>query len=56
MATDREDLENFIERWSSAGGAERSNYQMFLTELCVLIDAPRPDPAVENEAENIYYI
>jgi len=48
------ELEEFIERWRSAGGSERSNYQMFLTELCALIGAPIPEPAVEIESENDY--
>lgn len=48
------DAEGFIARWSPAGGGERSNYQMFLTELSELIGAPRPNPAVENESQNDY--
>lgn len=27
-------VEAFISRWEKAGGAERANYQIFLTELC----------------------
>jgi hypothetical protein len=27
----------FITRWEASGSAERANYTMFLTELCVLI-------------------
>ena len=41
------DIEAFIERWSHArGGAERANYQMFLTELCEALawpDKARPE-------------
>lgn len=44
----------FIERWSASGGAERSNYQLFLTELCRLLDVPTPDPAREENALNDY--
>ena len=47
-------VEEFIARWEPAGGGERSNYQLFLTELCELIGAPRPEPAKEAEAENAY--
>lgn len=40
------DVEAFIQRWSQArGGAERANYQMFLTELCEALELPRPAPA-----------
>jgi hypothetical protein len=39
-------VENFITRWSAnAGGAERANYALFLTELCDVIGVARPDPA-----------
>lgn len=33
-------VEDFIIRWQSAEAAERANYQMFLTELCDLLDVP----------------
>ncbi|MGA0546715.1 class I SAM-dependent DNA methyltransferase [Brevundimonas sp. VNH65] len=49
------DVETFIDRWSQArGGAERANYQMFLTELCEALDLPRPDPASDTTADNDY--
>ena len=35
----------FIARWEGAGGTERANYQLFLTELCALLDLPQPEPA-----------
>lgn len=35
----------FIDRWKPSGGAERSNYQLFLSELCDLVAVPRPQPA-----------
>jgi hypothetical protein len=35
---------DFIARWLGSGAAERSNYQLFLTELCALIGAPLPEP------------
>ena len=54
MAAGIEKVEAFISRWGPAGGGERSNYQMFLTELCALIDVAVPDPAVENESQNAY--
>ena len=49
------DIDTFIARWSEArGGAERANYQMFLSELCEALDLPRPDPASHETAENDY--
>ena len=49
------DIDTFIERWSAArGGAERANYQMFLTELCEALDLPRPDPASDDPRTNDY--
>lgn len=44
----------FIARWSGASGSERANYQLFLTELCALLDVPQPDPAREDTRENAY--
>ena len=35
----------FIARWRASGASERSNYQMFLSELAELLGQPRPDPA-----------
>ncbi len=54
MTAGRDDIEAFIERWSPSGGGERSNCQMFLTELCALIGVAPPDPAVEADSENAY--
>jgi hypothetical protein len=49
------DIETFITRWSEArGGAERANYQMFLSELCEALDLPRPDPASHDTRTNDY--
>ncbi|MBU2785871.1 class I SAM-dependent DNA methyltransferase [Acidithiobacillus ferriphilus] len=44
----------FIARWVDARGSERSNYQLFLTELCTLLGLPQPDPAGEDTAANSY--
>ncbi len=47
-------IDAFILRWQQAGGGERANYQMFLTELCTLIGAPLPEPMVEDDSRNAY--
>jgi hypothetical protein len=41
-------LERFIERWQSVSGSERANYQLFVHELCSLLELPTPDPAHED--------
>jgi hypothetical protein len=47
--------ESFIARWSGQeGGQERSNYSMFLRELCEVIEAPIPNPASATHAFNDY--
>jgi len=44
----------FVERWSPSGGSERSNYQLFLTELCDLLGVDHPDPAGPENERNAY--
>jgi hypothetical protein len=44
----------FITRWSAASGSERANYQLFLTELCELLELPRPEPASDDTRDNAY--
>lgn len=47
-------LPTFMARWLQAGGTERANYQLFLTELCALLDLPLPEPAGDNTCDNAY--
>ena len=47
-------VERFIERWQSASGSERANYQLFVHELCSLLELPTPDPAREDTRDNAY--
>lgn len=44
----------FIARWRESGGAERSNAQSFISELCDLLGVARPDPARQETALNDY--
>jgi len=44
----------FITRWQTAQSAERANYALFLSELCDLLEVPRPDPASDDTAHNAY--
>jgi hypothetical protein len=48
-------VEDFITRWTGReGGAERANYQMFLSELCDLIGVARPDVSGAERTQNDY--
>ena len=47
-------ISEFITRWKKSGGSEQANSQMFLTELCDVLDLPPPDPAKPVNEENTY--
>ncbi|NOY83089.1 MAG: hypothetical protein GXP31_18980 [Kiritimatiellaeota bacterium] len=47
-------VEQFIVRWKSSGAAERANHQLFITELCDVLDVPRPEPATPDDDRNAY--
>jgi hypothetical protein len=47
-------IEEFITRWDKSGAAERANYQLFLSELCDVIDVPRPNPSGADHSQNAY--
>ncbi|RWQ72053.1 MAG: class I SAM-dependent DNA methyltransferase [Mesorhizobium sp.] len=48
-------VEEFIHRWTAReGGAERANYQMFLSEFCDVIGVPRPEPSGSEREYNDY--
>ncbi len=53
-ATDATDAQPFIARWRAAGGSERANYQLFIGELCALLDLPAPEPARDEQRDNAY--
>jgi hypothetical protein len=46
--------DQFITRWQNVGGSERANYQLFIADLCVLLDLPKPDPAQDDTRDNAY--
>lgn len=49
------DIEQFIVRWTAgAGGQERANYALFLSELCGVLGVPSPDPAGHETEHNAY--
>ncbi len=47
-------IEQFIQRWKASGAAERANYALFLSELCDLLEVPRPEPKQPDDAVNAY--
>ena len=46
--------EQFITRWQNADGSERANYQIFIADLCELLELPKPDPARDDTRDNAY--
>jgi hypothetical protein len=50
----KKQIDAFILRWEKSGAAERSNYVLFLSELCDLLDIPRPEPAGPDNSANRY--
>ncbi|NYS61638.1 class I SAM-dependent DNA methyltransferase [Vreelandella salicampi] len=49
-----EAVDAFISRWKDSTGTEKANYQLFLSELCALLELPTPDPASKDNSENAY--
>ncbi|RNC72229.1 MAG: class I SAM-dependent DNA methyltransferase [Desulfuromonadales bacterium] len=45
---------DFLRRWEASGAAERANYQLFLSELCDLLEVPRPEPTQPDDRNNAY--
>ncbi len=46
--------EQFITRWQNVGGSERANYQLFIADLCALLELEKPDPAQDDTRDNAY--
>ncbi len=47
-------IATFITRWQHADGNELANSQLFLGELCEVLELPRPEPASADAAKNAY--
>ncbi|MDX9710756.1 MAG: hypothetical protein RBT64_14525, partial [Trichloromonas sp.] len=47
-------IDTFIAGWQASGGAERANYQLFLSGLCDLLGVPRPEPTRPDNRDNAY--
>jgi hypothetical protein len=51
-----QDIQNFIARWKDSGAAERANYQLFLSELCDVLEVERPTPSIAGDDERNAYV
>ena len=49
---DDQQITEWIAKWQKSGGAERANYQLFLTELCDVLGVPHPEPTIANANKN----
>ena len=47
---------DFETRWLKSGGAERTNYGLFLQDFCDLLGVPRPDPTTDSPAQDAYVL
>jgi hypothetical protein len=47
-------IDAFIKRWQASAASERANYQLFLTELCAMLEVEPPQPAGADETLNAY--
>jgi hypothetical protein len=47
-------IDKFISRWSKASGSELANAQLFVTELCALLELEIPQPASDDVRDNRY--
>jgi hypothetical protein len=48
-------VDAFVARWQASAASERSNYQLFLIDLCEVLEVARPKPAT-GELEHDKYV
>jgi len=53
--SDHQRMEGFISRWQKAGGNERANYQLFLTEFCEVLGVEKPRPKGTEEGDRFCF-
>ena len=46
--------DDFLSRWQGKDGTEKSNFQLFLSELCEMLEVDKPDPAAADNELNSY--
>lgn len=54
MSTGPASIQAFLTKWELSGAAERANAQLFLAELCDLLEVDPPQPKTADEAANAY--
>lgn len=47
-------IDTFLTRWRNSGGSERANYQLFIPDLCEMLQVDRPQPPNEDTRDNPY--
>ena len=47
-------VDEFIAKWEVSGGNERANTQLFVADLCDLLDIERPQPTLSDTGRNDY--
>jgi hypothetical protein len=47
-------LDAFIAKWAAAGPSERANKDLFLSELCGILDVPSPNPSANDPELDTY--
>lgn len=48
------DVEEFIATWRPAGGNERANTQLFVSDLCRMLGVDAPQPTLSDTSQNDY--
>ncbi|MDX2093705.1 MAG: type IIL restriction-modification enzyme MmeI [Kofleriaceae bacterium] len=54
FAPDAAKVRAFVARWRVAEAAEMQNSQLFLSELCDVLEVPRPEPATSDSERDLY--
>jgi len=49
-----QNLDAFIATWTAAGPAERANKDLFLAELCAVLDVAPPNPSANDPERDTY--
>jgi hypothetical protein len=49
-----QNLDAFISKWAGSGAAERANKDLFLAELCAVLDVEPPNPSTGDPQRDVY--
>lgn len=53
-SADQSSIQTFISKWQASAAAETANSQMFIAELCELLDVERPRPQGHEEDDYVF--